>query len=171
MVDCFRRGSNEAPRAEFESRCARQFSCKKGLAFRPITRVEQQQTATIVFQNRTNVLSKHRKYRRQLRKAQAMPAPEHRMWRPERRLLRSRERKDSEPIRTQAREMVQQLTHPEYGPLRLLGIPIKLSDTPGSLDTAPPRFGEHNAQVLDSLGYSPEDVLAFAKAGVTATNG
>ena len=53
-----------------------------------------------------------------------------------------------------AREMVQELTHPEYGPLRYLGIPVKLSGTPGSLQSAPPRFGEHNRDVLRELGFT-----------------
>src|SRR5205823_13223297 len=44
-----------------------------------------------------------------------------------------------------AREMVVELTHPEYGPLKVLGIPIKLSDTPGVVENAPPQFGEHNS--------------------------
>jgi len=30
-----------------------------------------------------------------------------------------------------AREMIQHLTHPEYGPIRVLGLPVKLSETPG----------------------------------------
>jgi crotonobetainyl-CoA:carnitine CoA-transferase CaiB-like acyl-CoA transferase len=70
-----------------------------------------------------------------------------------------------------AREMVYELIHPEYGPLRVLGIPIKLSETPGALESAPPRFGEHNREVLTSLGYdsaSIEDLLrqeVIAEAG------
>jgi crotonobetainyl-CoA:carnitine CoA-transferase CaiB-like acyl-CoA transferase len=65
-----------------------------------------------------------------------------------------------------AREMVVELTHPEYGPLRVLGIPIKLSDTPGIVENAPPRFGEHNREVLSELGYSEEDIRRLAEAGV-----
>src|SRR6266571_3462815 len=67
-----------------------------------------------------------------------------------------------------AREMVVALTHPEYGPLRLLGIPIKLSDTPGTVEMAPPRFGEHNREVLFKLGYSEADTARFAESGVIA---
>lgn len=65
-----------------------------------------------------------------------------------------------------AREMVAELTHPEYGPLKYLGIPIKLSDTPGSLETAPPRFGEHNRDVLRQLGFSDSAISAFEAAKV-----
>jgi crotonobetainyl-CoA:carnitine CoA-transferase CaiB-like acyl-CoA transferase len=67
-----------------------------------------------------------------------------------------------------AREMVATLTHPEYGPLRMLGIPIKLSDTPGTVEVAPPRFGEHNREVLFKLGYTEADMAQFAKFGVIA---
>jgi crotonobetainyl-CoA:carnitine CoA-transferase CaiB-like acyl-CoA transferase len=69
-----------------------------------------------------------------------------------------------------AREMVAELTHPEYGPLKTLGIPIKLSDTPGGLEKAPPKFGEHNREVLRAAGYSDDDIFRFEKQGIT-TNG
>ncbi|HYR85283.1 MAG TPA: CoA transferase [Terriglobia bacterium] len=68
-----------------------------------------------------------------------------------------------------AREMVVALTHPEYGPLRLLGIPIKLSNTPGSVEAAPPRFGEHNREVLMKLGFEEALVAELAKSGVIAS--
>jgi CoA:oxalate CoA-transferase len=67
-----------------------------------------------------------------------------------------------------AREMVVQLAHSEYGPLKLLGIPIKLSDTPGSVGNAPPKFGEHNHEVMRSLGFADDDIAQFEKAGVIA---
>jgi formyl-CoA transferase/CoA:oxalate CoA-transferase len=66
--------------------------------------------------------------------------------------------------------MVQELIHPDYGPLRLLGIPIKLSETPGALETAPPRFGQHNGTILASLGYEPDAVRAMAGAGVISAS-
>jgi crotonobetainyl-CoA:carnitine CoA-transferase CaiB-like acyl-CoA transferase len=67
-----------------------------------------------------------------------------------------------------AREMVVELTHPEYGPLRMLGIPIKLSDTPGGVEQAPPKFGEHNRNVLEALGFTENELAGFARLGVTA---
>jgi crotonobetainyl-CoA:carnitine CoA-transferase CaiB-like acyl-CoA transferase len=68
-----------------------------------------------------------------------------------------------------AREMVVELIDPENGPLRMLGIPIKLSDTPGVVENAPPRFGEHNREVLLNLGYSEEDIRRFAEAEVISS--
>jgi len=70
-----------------------------------------------------------------------------------------------------AREMVYELIHPEYGPLRVLGIPIKLSETPGALETAPPRFGEHNRDVLTSLGYDPTSIEDLHRHGVISETG
>jgi crotonobetainyl-CoA:carnitine CoA-transferase CaiB-like acyl-CoA transferase len=67
-----------------------------------------------------------------------------------------------------ARDMVAELTHPEYGPLKVLGIPIKLSDTPGVVENAPAKFGEHNAEVLRSLGFADDDVAQLEKSGVIA---
>jgi crotonobetainyl-CoA:carnitine CoA-transferase CaiB-like acyl-CoA transferase len=67
-----------------------------------------------------------------------------------------------------AREMVYELIHPEYGPLRVLGIPIKLSDTPGGFELAPPRFGQHNREVLSRLGYTDEAIEELSRQGVVS---
>jgi crotonobetainyl-CoA:carnitine CoA-transferase CaiB-like acyl-CoA transferase len=42
-----------------------------------------------------------------------------------------------------------------------LGISIKLSDTPGSIRTAPAWFGQHNQEILEGLGYSEADITDF----------
>ena len=47
-----------------------------------------------------------------------------------------------------AREMVVETTHPETGRFRTLGVPVKLSETPGSVRRPAPRLGEHNAEIL-----------------------
>ena len=67
-----------------------------------------------------------------------------------------------------AREMIAELTHPDYGPLKVLGIPIKLSDTPGLVENAPPRFGEHNREVMQDLGFGADEIARFEKSGVIA---
>ncbi len=53
----------------------------------------------------------------------------------------------------EAREMVTELTHATVGKLKLLGVPIKLSDTPGRVEAPPPLLGEDTTRVLtDDLG-------------------
>jgi crotonobetainyl-CoA:carnitine CoA-transferase CaiB-like acyl-CoA transferase len=68
----------------------------------------------------------------------------------------------------QAREMIKELTHPDYGPIPQLGIPLKLSDTPGIVAVAPPRFGEHNQDILKMLGFSDQEIGEYRKNGVIA---
>jgi crotonobetainyl-CoA:carnitine CoA-transferase CaiB-like acyl-CoA transferase len=66
-----------------------------------------------------------------------------------------------------AREMIQKIDHPAAGALQLLGLPIKLSETPGAIVKPPPRLGEHTAAVLtDVAGLSDADVRTLAGAGV-----
>lgn len=60
------------------------------------------------------------------------------------------------------RAMVESVDHPTIGPLRVLGIPVKLSDTPGRIHSAPPRLGEHTGVVLRELGLTDEAIAALA---------
>jgi formyl-CoA transferase/CoA:oxalate CoA-transferase len=58
-----------------------------------------------------------------------------------------------------ARAMIEEIDHPAIGALKLLGLPVKLSATPGSVRLPPPRLGEHTRAVLSGdLGWSAEDV-------------
>ncbi|VEN73099.1 Carnitine dehydratase [Candidatus Desulfarcum epimagneticum] len=45
---------------------------------------------------------------------------------------------------------------------KTIGVPIRLSDTPGSVRTPAPAFGEHSAAILKELGYSNEDIQDLA---------
>ena len=47
-----------------------------------------------------------------------------------------------------AREMAVTLPHATIGSITMLGVPVKLSATPGRVRTPPPRLGEHTASVL-----------------------
>ena len=65
-----------------------------------------------------------------------------------------------------AREMAETVRHPVIGDLRVLGVPVKLSATPGGVRTAPPRLGEHTRSVLRAdLNMGDEDIRALAAAG------
>ena len=74
---------------------------------------------------------------------------------------------DSELVR--AREMVVEVDQPGAAePVRQLGIPIKLSETPGSVRTPGPALGEHTREVLAALGYGDDDIAALEEAGAVA---
>ena len=65
-----------------------------------------------------------------------------------------------------AREMVARLQHPTIGAMQVLGVPVKLSDTPGGIDTPPPRLGEHTDAVLShDLGLDAEAIAALRAQG------
>jgi crotonobetainyl-CoA:carnitine CoA-transferase CaiB-like acyl-CoA transferase len=58
-----------------------------------------------------------------------------------------------------AREMIALVEHSTIGAVRVLGVPIKLSDTPGAVRAAPPALGEHTNRILErDLGMSAADV-------------
>ena len=53
-------------------------------------------------------------------------------------------------------------------PVRLLGVPVKLSRTPGAPAGPGPALGEHTSEVLASLGYSDEEIAALLESGAAA---
>ncbi|MCF8565301.1 CoA transferase [Alicyclobacillus tolerans] len=65
-----------------------------------------------------------------------------------------------------ARDMLQTVDHPKAGIVEQIGIPIKLSETPGSIRTAAPELGEHTRLVLEQLGYSTQEIEALKGKGV-----
>jgi crotonobetainyl-CoA:carnitine CoA-transferase CaiB-like acyl-CoA transferase len=58
------------------------------------------------------------------------------------------------------------VAHASAGPLQVLGVPVKLSDTPGSVRTAPPTLGQHTDAVLGELGRDRRDGAALRGHGV-----
>jgi crotonobetainyl-CoA:carnitine CoA-transferase CaiB-like acyl-CoA transferase len=66
-----------------------------------------------------------------------------------------------------AREMLSYVEHSTIGPLKVLGIPVKLSDTPGTLRMPPPRLGEHTNAVLErDLGFTPSAIAELRRQKV-----
>ena len=61
-----------------------------------------------------------------------------------------------------AREMIAIVEHATIGPLKALGLPVKLSATPGAVRTAPPTLGQHTDAVLgQDLGLSADAIAAL----------
>ena len=60
------------------------------------------------------------------------------------------------------REMVVELPHANP----MLGVPVKLSATPGAVSSPPPAFGAHTASILAELGYANTEIERFAEQGI-----
>lgn len=59
------------------------------------------------------------------------------------------------------------VTHPEIGPQRVEGIPLRFSETPWEITTGAPLLGQHNREVLAGLlGHSDDELDAWAQRGV-----
>jgi crotonobetainyl-CoA:carnitine CoA-transferase CaiB-like acyl-CoA transferase len=62
---------------------------------------------------------------------------------------------------TRAREMKIEVEHPVEGTVPALGIPVKMSDTPGSVRRPAPLLGEHTEEVLREAGLAEEEIGAL----------
>ncbi len=67
-----------------------------------------------------------------------------------------------------AREMVVETEHPVAGRTSNIGIPIKLSETPGRFQRPAPILGQHTDEVLRELGHTDEEIAVFRSEGVVA---
>lgn len=65
------------------------------------------------------------------------------------------------------RRMIEEVDHPTIGSLKLCGIPIKYSDTPGRIQAPPPLVGEHTEEVLrELLGFDEDGIEGLRGGGV-----
>ncbi|HXH13475.1 MAG TPA: CoA transferase [Alphaproteobacteria bacterium] len=66
-----------------------------------------------------------------------------------------------------ARDMFVEHEHPLYGPVKITGTPLKLSETPGRIKHLAPLPGEHNEEIfVGFLGHSPEELVRWQEQGV-----
>jgi crotonobetainyl-CoA:carnitine CoA-transferase CaiB-like acyl-CoA transferase len=45
-----------------------------------------------------------------------------------------------------------------HGTIKVLNNPIKLSETPAGIKCRAPELGEHTAELLAGMGYTPEEI-------------
>jgi formyl-CoA transferase/CoA:oxalate CoA-transferase len=62
--------------------------------------------------------------------------------------------------------MIQAVPHPLIPDLKMPGIPLKFSETPGSIQGPPPLLGENTTQILTNLGYSEDEIIELRDAEV-----
>ena len=64
------------------------------------------------------------------------------------------------------RETVVEIEGKDGKKSKTLGVPVKLSETPGSVRTPPVDFGESTSAILKEFGYSGESIKEFEEKGV-----
>ena len=64
------------------------------------------------------------------------------------------------------REMLVEIPHPTLKSIKQTGLPLKFSVTPGAFDKHPPLLGEHNEEILNSLGYSAQEIADLTNNAV-----
>lgn len=66
-----------------------------------------------------------------------------------------------------ANDYVVEMEHPQYGPTRMVGIPVELGETPGGIRSAAPELGQHSESVLaELLGMEWEEISELRERGV-----
>src|SRR5206468_8868816 len=65
-----------------------------------------------------------------------------------------------------ARQALVEMNHPRAGKVRMVGAPVRLSETPGAVRTPAPTLGEHTDEVLRQLlGLRAEEIADLRAAG------
>jgi crotonobetainyl-CoA:carnitine CoA-transferase CaiB-like acyl-CoA transferase len=60
---------------------------------------------------------------------------------------------------------LQEVDHPEYGRIKVLGSPIQYFGTPLSPAHVAPKLGEHTAEVLAEFGFGPDEIRRLHEQG------
>jgi crotonobetainyl-CoA:carnitine CoA-transferase CaiB-like acyl-CoA transferase len=72
-----------------------------------------------------------------------------------------------EDPQVKANDYIVTLDHPQHGPTKMVGVPVQLSETPGSVRTPAPELGQHTEEILmDVLGFDWDRISALREKGV-----
>jgi CoA:oxalate CoA-transferase len=72
-----------------------------------------------------------------------------------------------EDPQVQSREMIVEVEHPTAGRMKIPGIPIKLSESPGKVAVCAPCLGEQTNEILaEVLGYSEDKIVSLRSEGI-----
>ncbi len=66
----------------------------------------------------------------------------------------------------QANDYVVDFDHPQHGTIQMIGMPVRLSETPGGIRAPAPEFGQHTEEILLDLGYEWEAISDLRKREV-----
>jgi crotonobetainyl-CoA:carnitine CoA-transferase CaiB-like acyl-CoA transferase len=65
-------------------------------------------------------------------------------------------------------KMLVEYDHAELGKLKMMGQPLRFSETPGADAGPPPLLGQHTAEILRGAGYADADIADLHRRGVIA---
>ena len=65
-----------------------------------------------------------------------------------------------------ANDYIVEVDHPTHGTVKMVGPPVRLSETPGEIKRPAPEYGQHTEEVLLELGYTWDDISRLNEAEV-----
>lgn len=69
----------------------------------------------------------------------------------------------------EANQMIHSVNHPARGEMKMLGLPVKLKETPGNPQGPSPLLGQHTEEILLKLGYTQNDIADLEAERVIRT--
>jgi CoA:oxalate CoA-transferase len=66
----------------------------------------------------------------------------------------------------EANDIIYSTNHPVRGLIKMVGIPVKMTKTPGSPQGPAPLLGQDTEEILSGLGYSTDEIVAMEKEGI-----
>lgn len=72
-------------------------------------------------------------------------------------------------VQVRHNDMIVATEHATLGRLEVTGVPVKLRGTPGSVRRSPPVHGQHTLEILDELGFGPDELATLARERTIGT--